>query len=115
MRRIALVFGFAALLHGGAVAQDLSAQQRSAITIFATVLVASEVCDLELSAPLIGELAERQGLTPELLSREPYAGLQRAEEERLESEAASDREAFCERAWARYGVQGSEEPGVLAR
>ena len=115
MRRIVLVFGVAGLLHGGATAQDLTAQQRDAIATFATVLVASDVCDLELSAPLIGAVAERQGLSPELLSREPYAGLQRAEEERLEKKAASDREAFCERALAQYGMQGSKEPGVLRR
>lgn len=115
MRRIAFVLGFAGLLHGGVSAQDLSSQQRNAITTFATVLVAAEVCSLELSPSAIGDVAERGGLSPELLSREPYMGLQRAEEERLQSEAASDREAFCARAWARYGAQGSEEPGVLAR
>lgn len=97
IRRITLVLGLTGLLHGGAVAQDLSPQQRSAITAFATVLVASEVCGLELSASAIGEFAERRGLSPELLSREPYAGLQRAEEERLQSEAAGDGAAFCAR------------------
>lgn len=113
MRGFATTIGLIGLLGSAATAQDLQSQQMDAISAFATVIVASRECGFELSAAAAGAMAEEGGLSPELLFREPYAGLLQAEEERLQAEFQAGQEASCDQAWAQYGAEGSVEPDVL--
>lgn len=115
MRGIAFTFGVVGFLTFAAEAQELAPPQTEAITAFATVVAAAESCGFELSTPATAEMAEEGGITPELLYREPFAGLLLQEEERIQAGIGVDREEFCERAWARFGAEGTTASGVLQR
>jgi tetratricopeptide (TPR) repeat protein len=96
-------------------AESAQSNPNRAAAAMAVVSAAAKRCEFAPNLMQIAALAGSSGLDPASLGAEPYARIQKAEEERVDRGLRTNKDGFCQTVWAEYGPQGTKAPGLLSR